>query len=137
MGILQLIGVAVILSYPLLEKRLFNLILWVIFFFAGGVVSSIHLDHNWLLFLGLHRFDYYPLDYFPLFPWLGVVLLGVFLGNTFYAKNSRIFPVPDWDDYLPVRFLSFLGRHSLVIYVIHQPVMIGILTGALYLAGRN
>ncbi len=126
-GILHLIGLAIIVSYPLLEYRWTNLILWAIFVVIGGYVLRTPLDHNWLLYLGLHRPDYYPLDYFPIFPWLGVVLLGVFLGNTFYGKYGRIVLLPDWGDLLPVRLLRFLGRHSLVIYVIHQPLMLAIL----------
>lgn len=126
-GILHLIGLAIILSFPLLEYRWLNLILWVVFVIAGGIVQGVQLDHNWLVWLGLHSVGYSPLDYFPLFPWLGVVLLGVFLGNTFYGEHGRLILLPDWGDLLPVRALRFLGRHSLVIYVIHQPLMIAIL----------
>lgn len=126
-GILHLIGLAIILSYPLLGYRWPNLLLWVIFVIIGGIVLRTHLDHNWLVYLGLHRVDYYPLDYFPLFPWLGVVLLGVFIGNTLYDRHGRIFYLPAWSDSPPIRFLGYLGRHSLIIYVIHQPLLIAIL----------
>ncbi|MEZ4619772.1 MAG: heparan-alpha-glucosaminide N-acetyltransferase [Caldilineaceae bacterium] len=126
-GILHLIGIAIIVSYPLLTYRWINLILWAIFVIIGGIVLRTNLDHNWLVYLGLHRPDYYPLDYFPIFPWLGVVLLGVFLGNTFYGPEGRIILLPDLSDALLVRGLRFLGRHSLIIYVIHQPLMIAIL----------
>lgn len=126
-GILHLIGLAIILSYPLLEYRWVNLILWVIFVIIGGIVLRTPLTHNWLLYLGLHRPDYYPLDYFPLFPWLGVVLLGVFFGNTLYGNHGRIFYLPDWSKIFPISLLRFLGRHSLLIYVIHQPLLIALL----------
>jgi len=126
-GILHLIGLAIILTYPLLGYRWLNLILWGIFVIIGGIVLNTQLDHNWLVWLGLHRSDYYPLDYFPIFPWLGVVLLGVFFGNTLYNEQGRNFALPDLSDALPVRGLRFLGRHSLIIYVIHQPLMIAIL----------
>lgn len=126
-GILHLIGLAIILSYPLLEYRWINFILWVIFVIIGGIVLNVRLDHNWLVYFGLHTERYYPLDYFPLFPWLGVVLLGVFVGNTLYDRHGRIFYLPDWQDIAPIRLLRFLGRHSLIIYVIHQPLLIAIL----------
>ena len=126
-GILHLIGLAIILSYPLLEYRWVNLALWVLFVIIGGIVRSTPMTDNWLVWLGLHRPDYYPLDYFPIFPWLGVVLLGIFLGNTFYGPQGRIILLPDLSDALLVRGLRFLGRHSLIIYVIHQPLMIAIL----------
>lgn len=126
-GILHLIGLAIILTYPLLGYRWLNLILWGIFVIIGGIVRNTPLDHNWFVWLGLHRPDYYPLDYFPIFPWLGVVLLGIFLGNALYNDQGRIFALPDFSEALPVRGLRFLGRHSLIIYVIHQPLMIAIL----------
>jgi len=126
-GILHLIGIAIMVIYPLLGYRWINLILWVLFVIVGGFVQRIELSHNWLVYFGLHTSNYYPLDYFPIFPWLGVVLLGVFLGNTFYGKHGRMILLPDWGELPPVRLLRFLGRHSLIIYVIHQPLMIAIL----------
>ncbi|RIK33561.1 MAG: hypothetical protein DCC55_34725, partial [Chloroflexi bacterium] len=64
---------------------------------------------------------------FPLIPWFGVVLLGVFLGNTFYGQQGRLVPLPDWPAAPPARLLQFLGRHSLTIYLIHQPLLVAIL----------
>ena len=126
-GVLHLIGVAIILSYPLLRYRWLNLGLWVIFFALGTPIELTRMSHNWLLWLGLHTRDYAPLDYFPLIPWFGVVLLGVFLGNSFYRAEGRLVPLPDLSWLWPVRLLRFLGRHSLVIYVIHQPLTLAIL----------
>lgn len=126
-GVLHLIGAATILSYPLLPYRRLNLLLWAICFALGSGVERIAVDHNWLLWLGLHTRDYAPLDYFPLIPWFGVVLLGIYLGNTFYQADGRLIPLPDLSWFLPVRWLRFLGRHSLVIYVIHQPLLLALL----------
>ncbi len=126
-GILHFIGLAIAIVYPLLEYRWVNLILWAVFYILGGILQGINLDHNWLVWFGLHTWDYRPLDYFPLIPWLGVVLLGVFLGNTFYDAKGRLFLLPAWGDLLPIQFLRLLGRHSLLIYALHQPIMIGIL----------
>ncbi|MBX3015297.1 MAG: DUF1624 domain-containing protein [Caldilineaceae bacterium] len=126
-GILHLIGSAIILTYPLLRYRWLNFGLWAIFFALGGLIQHAYLPHNWLLWLGLHTRFYAPLDYFPLIPWLGVVLLGVAIGNTVYGPTGRIIPLPDLSDRWLVRGLQWLGRHSLVIYVIHQPLLLAIL----------
>ena len=128
-GILHLIGVAIMLSYPLLRYRWLNLLLWAVFFAVGGLLEGYYADNNWLLWLGLHTREYAPLDYFPLIPWLGVVLLGLFLGNTLYRTEGRLIPLPDWGWLPPVRLLRFLGRHSLVIYVIHQPLLLAGILG--------
>lgn len=126
-GILHLIGTAIILAYPLVTARWLNLGLWLIFFVLGGVIRYIYLSHNWLDWLGLHTRLYAPLDYFPLIPWFGVVLLGIAIGNTVYRPQGRLFPLPDLSGWLPVRLLRWLGQRSLMIYVIHQPILLSIL----------
>ena len=56
-------------------------------------------------------------DYVPVFPWLGVALLGVSAGGL--LPIARMQTTFNW---LPV-FLSWLGRHGLVIYLVHQPLL--------------
>ena len=65
-------------------------------------------------------------DYYPFFSWFGVALLGIFAGETLYPAGIRRFHLPDWSQVAVVRGLRFLGRHSLLIYIIHQPIMIGL-----------
>lgn len=126
-GILHLIGSAIILAYPLLTYRWLNLLWWAVLFAVGGTIRHTYLPHNWLDWLGFHTRFYAPLDYFPLIPWLGVILLGVAIGNTVYTPQGRILPLPDYSSWLPVYLLQWLGRHSLLIYVIHQPLLLAIL----------
>jgi uncharacterized membrane protein len=126
-GILHLIGSATILAYPLIRYRWLNLGLWVIFYVVGGMLRGVYVGHPWLVWLGLHPRFYAPLDYFPLIPWFGVVLLGVFIGNTVYTDQGRLLALPDWSQWLPARLLQWLGRHSLIIYIIHQPLLLALL----------
>jgi uncharacterized membrane protein len=77
---------------------------------------------DWLLPLGIHTPFYASFDYFPLLPWLGIFLAGAALGKSAYvAKRSLI------RRRLPVSFINFAGRHSLLIYILHQPVILGVL----------
>jgi uncharacterized membrane protein len=126
-GILHLIGFSVVAAYPLLRFRWLNLALWLVLYSAGGWMASIHSAQLWLVWLGITPQPYLAVDYFPVIPWFGVVLLGVFLGNTLYTPTGRLVPLPDLSAWLPVRGLRFLGRHSLVIYLIHQPILIAFL----------
>jgi uncharacterized membrane protein len=61
-------------------------------------------------------------DYFPLIPWLGIFLAGAALGKTVYASKRSLLP---WQ--MPPNFVNFAGRHALVIYIVHQPVIMGVL----------
>ena len=126
-GILHLIGVSIVLAYPLLRFRWLNLGLWAIFFLAGGWLQPLRVESTWLVWLGLRPAGYAPNDYFPLIPWFGVVLLGVFVGNTLYQEAGRLIPLPNWQRAALVRLLQWLGRHSLLIYLVHQPVLLAIL----------
>lgn len=126
-GVLHLIGFASIASYPLLRKRGLNLLLWALFFIAGYFLLPVRVDFPWLLWLGFPPDRYYPNDYFPVIPYFGVVLLGIFLGNSLYGPEGRRFMLPDIGDWLPLRWLQFLGRHSLIIYLTHQIILFVIL----------
>lgn len=126
-GILHLIGFASIAAYPLLRQRGINLILWAIFFVAGYFLLTARFDFPWLLWLGLVPYNYFPNDYFPVLPYFGVVLLGIFLGNSLYGPEGRRFLLPDVGQWLPFRALQWLGRHSLIIYLTHQIALFGIL----------
>lgn len=85
----------------------------------------------WLLPFGIYPAGFTSVDYTPLFPWFGVVLIGIGIGNFLYTGGVRQFAVPRLPDLFSAP-LAFLGRHSLLIYLVHQPVIIillGMATG--------
>ncbi|MBN2200242.1 MAG: DUF1624 domain-containing protein [Candidatus Aminicenantes bacterium] len=79
------------------------------------------IPFDWLLPFGIHSAAYVSFDYFPLFPWLGVFLAGAALGKSVYSSRRSLLSKPP-----PVSFLNIAGRHSLWIYIAHQPVLIGV-----------
>ena len=123
-GILHLIGISIIVAYPVVKLRYGNLVLGLCFIALGMYVKNITVTLPWLLWLGITPNNFHSVDYFPLLPWFGVVLIGVFLGNSLYANYTRGFKLRDRSQVKGIRVLSFLGRHSLLIYLIHQPVLI-------------
>jgi uncharacterized membrane protein len=126
-GILHLIGISIMLAYPLVSLRYGNLVLGIGVVALGVAVKHVTVNVPWLLWLGLTPAHFQTLDYFPLLPWFGVVLIGMFLGNALYPDYTRHFTLGDRFDVPPVRFLEFLGQHSLFIYLLHQPVLIAVL----------
>jgi uncharacterized membrane protein len=84
--------------------------------------KALALRSDWLLPFGLHSPTFSAFDYFPLIPWLGVFLVGAALGKSVYASRRSLLP---WR--MPRTFVNFAGRHSLLIYIAHQPVIMGVL----------
>jgi len=123
-GILHFIGIAIILEYPFLKRKYFNLLLGIAFIAAGIFLMGFTFDFYSLLWLGFTPNNFYTVDYFPLLPWLGVVSIGIFIGNMLYENYIRRFKLPDLSNSSYVKISGFLGKHSLLIYLIHQPILI-------------
>ena len=125
-GILHLLGLSIVLAYPFLKLNKWGS------FIAGMVVIGIGIyfdplvsEYPWFIWLGIKQVGRSMVDYYPVFPWFGIALLGLFMGYSLYPRGRRRFSWPDLGDFVPIRGLRFLGRHSLVIYLIHQPILIG------------
>ena len=78
-GILHLIGVSVMLSPLFFRFRKYNLITGSVFILAGFFLNGVY-GPSWLLPFGIHPAGFTSVDYTPLFPWFGVVLVGVGIG---------------------------------------------------------
>lgn len=126
-GILHFIGVAIILSYPLLGSRLLNLIGGFMVLFLGGLVENFTVNFPWLTWLGLTPAGFQTLDYFPLLPWFGVTMLGIFMGNIMYPGYRRKYDLLDLSNHQLISALELMGRKSLLIYIVHQPLLVFLL----------
>ena len=133
-GILHLLGLCMIL-FPLFKK----LPVWALAvlgasFVALGVwlaalepvaVSFPSAQGLLLGAIGIRPAGFYSGDYFPIFPNLGWFLLGAVLGRTVYRRRESLLSKVNADFFL-LRFFRFCGRHSLWIYLLHQPVLAGL-----------
>jgi uncharacterized membrane protein len=123
-GILHLIGVSIIFAYPLLNLKLANVSLGALVFAVGMYVMARDPSGSpWLLPFGVVPESWIMPDYRPLFPWFGAVLIGLGFGNLVYGGGTR----PEILSHkTPVfaRPLLPLGRNSLLIYLVHQPILI-------------
>jgi len=123
-GILHCIAVSSLIAWPLVRYPIAALITGLA---VVGIGLQVHLtlfDARWLNWIGMMTHKPATEDYVPIFPWLGVVLLGVAAGAWLARKDYR--PLQPLSRSSP-RWLNWLGRHSLLVYMVHQPVLLGIL----------
>lgn len=125
-GILHLIGFCVFFSPFLLKFKPWFLVLGTVLLIAGFGLQSMTINSPYLLWLGVPPSSFQTFDYWPVLPWIGVFLIGMYFGELFYSKTQRI-PKEVKNPFL--KPFCFLGRKSLWIYLAHQPILIG----ALYL----
>ena len=126
-GVLMLLGSSMVL-WHFLGKGLQRLPGWsvaagsgVLFFAARWWTGRTAVSVPWLYPLGFISPGFYSADYFPLLPWFFLFLTGTALGGWCLAhRENRLLTVS-----LP-GVLTWPGRHSLIIYVLHQPVLYGI-----------
>lgn len=137
-GVLHCIAVASVLGLPFLF-----LPIPVTALAAAAVIAAPHLVHAPVLdapslfFLGLGAVTPRTNDYVPLFPWFGLVLAGIVLGRLAVPSLARS-RLGAWRPHSALgRASTFAGRHSLAIYLIHQPVLLALLTGVVAMTGAN
>jgi uncharacterized membrane protein len=123
-GILHCIAVSSILARPLVRWPGAALVLGIAVIAAGLTMRLPVFDAPWLNWVGMMTHKPATEDYVPLFPWLGVVLVGVAAGAWVVARERS--PIAALDRIAPA-WLAWLGRHSLIVYMVHQPLLVGIL----------
>ena len=121
-GILHLIGISIIISPLFFRLKKFSFVAGLLCITIGWFFTTI-TGPLWLLPLGIHPATFWSVDYEPIFPWFGMVLIGMGLGEYLYPGGVRRFALPSLPQ-AAIRLLAFPGRHSLLIYLVHQPIII-------------
>ncbi len=124
-GILHFILLACLLGRLFVRFHYINLTGALLILLAGVFYSNPLFNAPALQWLGFMTYKPFTEDYVPFFPWFGVVLAGIFLGRLMVAKSAWV------TEHQPGRWakpLALAGRHSLIIYLLHQPVLLGILS---------
>ncbi|MBI1970490.1 DUF1624 domain-containing protein [Candidatus Woesearchaeota archaeon] len=126
-GVLHLIGLSILIA-PVIVRMpsVIHLLLGITLLFGGSVVKAFSTTTPFLLWLGIPYPGFWSVDYFPVIPWLGVILLGMAAGTWLFPKGKRRISVPEQVPIL-LQWLPWLGQKTLWIYLIHQPIMVGVL----------
>ncbi len=126
-GVLQLLGWSMVIYHfagKILQKipgTLLVLLSACAYGFTDWWTGTVIVESRWLYPFGLMYRGFSSADYFPLLPWTFLFLIGTVLGGwCLKHRENRILTAP-----LPAP-LTFLGRHSLLIYMIHQPILFGL-----------
>jgi uncharacterized membrane protein len=122
-GVLHAIAASLLLARPLTGRPALAAMLGVIVIVLGLTYSDARFDTRALGWIGFMTSKPTTEDYVPLFPWSGLLFLGVAVAPWVSRNASRslafVARAP--------RALRWMGQHSLAIYLIHQPVLMGLL----------
>ena len=124
-GVLHMIGFCMIV-YPVFKKLpdRIKLLLGAAIVIAGYYLAlNVRVHNPWLFPLGLKTIHFRDWDIFAILPHLGWFLIGNALGSVLYHKTPKTLLPSVNTDLLPIRFFCWLGRNSLVFYMIHLPVL--------------
>ncbi len=126
-GVLHCLGICMLL-WPIFRKlphwalALIGIVLVLIGF---DLQELPRVDTHYLMPLGLPWRGFTTSDYFPLLPNLGYFLIGSALGKSVYKNKKSLLPKVNTENFI-IRFFLMCGKHSLWIYLLHQPVISGI-----------
>ena len=115
-GILHLIWFSTIIAISFVNLPKTSLLI------AALILIGAIFDQPNLSFISYLLEPYLPLgsiDYYPLFPWLSFVFIGIYLGHNPYYQKIFIFRL-NW--------LEVIGKHALIIYLTHQIVLFSVVS---------
>ena len=92
-----------------------------LFLLLHRICYGVRVTIPWLWMFGFRTREFYSSDYYPLFPWLFLFLVGSVLGGWIRSSDAAWKTKKVWPP------LRWIGQHALWIYMLHQPVLMGIL----------
>jgi uncharacterized membrane protein len=118
-GILHFFAVSSFLIPFFIKYKKINLIAGLLIILSGVYLQQQTFTFSDLFWLGFVPENLSTFDYFPLIPWFGVILPGVYYGKYIIEKTANI----GFERKMSCIF-TFLGKHSLAVYLVHQPALI-------------
>lgn len=126
-GILHLIALGIFVLSFVVRLPVIALILGIAAIFLGQWIAGFNTDSLLPFILGAKSETIFSIDYFPIFPWISVVCFGIFLGNLLYAEKEAGFNLAGKFSRKIFKPILFLGRNSLMVYMLHVPIIIFLL----------
>ena len=92
-----------------------------------SLFSDSLFDARWLAWIGFAETPPISNDYVPIFPWAGLTLMGLGLTKAGIARGYDTWFLKHEPAGPTVMALGWLGRHSLMIYLLHQPILLALI----------
>ena len=134
-GILHFLGCCMLIyaaagKFARKFKAFRSLAVCAVLFTVCFIAFPVETENDWFAWLGFssHDFVISAADYFPVGRWFFLFMAGTYLGG--YIKDG---PMPKWFCEFDMPVLPAVGRHTLVIYMVHQPVFYGVIQLFLFL----
>lgn len=127
-GVLHLILFASLIGRVLLTFNWLNLLVGSVIILIGILYANPIFDISKLQWVGLMTYKPFTEDYVPIFPWLGVVLIGIFLGKRIQKYSVQLHQFQHKNQSPFIQLTAWLGQRSLATYMIHQPILLGALS---------
>jgi uncharacterized membrane protein len=126
-GILHFIAFASVLALLFRKYYWLNLVTGVGILIAALNIKSTVFNNDWLVWIGFYTQNPATEDFAPLFPWFGIVLIGMFVGKYLLNNPGLVKIVSTYPKGNQLNWLTRAGRHSLLLYMLHQPILMGLL----------
>ena len=124
-GVLHFVLVGTIICWLVMPYQKLLLILAMSLLTVGILYQSPIFNSPFLQWLGMMTYKPITEDYVPVLPWLGLMLIGARMGQLALTKSKLwLFDYKLSSILLPVQWL---GQHSLIVYMLHQPILLGAL----------
>lgn len=128
-AVASLLGLAFLRLPPLLLIGVGAVVIWL-----PQAARFEALNPPWWWWSGLQATGARSVDYLPLFPWFGPVLLGIATAQVM-ARAGLWARLGGWQAPPFARALAWPGRHSLAVYLAHQPVLVSLVWVAAQIRG--
>lgn len=122
-GIIHMIALSTLIAPLFFKLGKWNFLLGLGLIGLGIWINTLVVETQFLFWLGLLFQGYHALDYYPMLPWFGLVLIGMAIGHEIYRNNEAIFNIKN----KLVDKLAVLGKNSLAAYLVHQVILVGII----------
>ena len=131
-GILHMIGVSLFAMPAMLRYQWVRLSLLILSMMTVILEWQVGAESIPKIFTGLLPRNFSTLDYWPLFPWIALVVIGTYLAEHWYQTGLRNFEIREKKFSSPqltvvINKLEWMGKHALLTYMIHVPIILSVL----------